>query len=223
MGRKGRDARLGREDSWWNSGWQTLWSHICSHKTGGPKWERNRPHDLRAPGWEIKPQSTVIENPLGVEAATGETPGLTAEFVGETHRVPEHRQAHPHGSQHQKDPLCLWVVGEVTESRATAEQAALFPLWPLPHTQHQTQWCGLPCPGKYLRLHVLQHNRCTKTKKYGPSERIDQNSSERTKWQGDSQPIRCRVQTADNKDARRNEGVWPLHRGTSEGIFIPPL
>ena len=29
---------------------------------------------------------------------------------------------------------------------------------------------------------------------YGPNERTDQNSSKRAKQQGDSQPIRCRVQ-----------------------------
>ena len=31
-------------------------------------------------------------------------------------------------------------------------------------------------PGKYLRLHPLLHNRCAKTKKYGPNERTDQSS-----------------------------------------------
>ena len=40
-------------------------------------------------------------------------------------------------------------------------------------------------------------------KKYGPNERIDQNSIERTKQQGDSQPIRCRVQNTGNQDAHR--------------------
>ena len=35
-----------------------------------------------------------------------------------------------------KGPICLWVAGEVTENRQRVEQAALFPLGPLPHTQH---------------------------------------------------------------------------------------
>ena len=30
---------------------------------------------------------------------------------------------------------------------------------------------GLPCPGEYLRLCPLRHNRCTETKKYGPNKR----------------------------------------------------
>ena len=37
-------------------------------------------------------------------------------------------------------------VGEVTESGERAKQAALFPLWPLPHREHQNaaKWVALP-------------------------------------------------------------------------------
>ena len=52
----------------------------------------------------------------------------------------------------------------------------------------------LPRPCEYLRLLSLQLNRCTKTKKYGPNERTDQNSRKRIKWWWDRQPIWCRVQ-----------------------------
>ena len=31
----------------------------------------------------------------------------------------------------------------------------------------------MPCPGIYLRLHPLLHNRCAKTKKCGPNEQIE--------------------------------------------------
>ena len=76
---------------------------------------------------------------MGVEAAVGETPGFTGEFVGETHRVLEPTQTHPLGNYHQKGLLCLWVAKEVTENWQTAEQAALFPLGLLPHVQcHNT-------------------------------------------------------------------------------------
>ena len=34
----------------------------------------------------------------------------------------------------------------------------------------------MPHPGEYLRLCPLLHNRCAKTKKYGPNERTDQSS-----------------------------------------------
>ena len=34
----------------------------------------------------------------------------------------------------------------------------------------------MPCPGEYLRLCSILHKRHAETKKYGPSERTDQNS-----------------------------------------------
>ena len=37
--------------------------------------------------------------------AAGETPSLTGEFVGETHRGLERTQADPLGRQHEKGPL----------------------------------------------------------------------------------------------------------------------
>ena len=92
---------------------------------------------------------------MGVEAA-GETPSLTGEFSGETHRVLECKKKTPHlpRNQHQKGPICLWVAGEVTEIQQRAEQAPLLPLRPLPHIQHHNAArCGLPHPGEYLRLH----------------------------------------------------------------------
>ena len=43
--------------------------------------------------------------PLGVGAAAGETPSLTGEVIGETHRGLECAQAHPLRSQHQRGPI----------------------------------------------------------------------------------------------------------------------
>ena len=106
-----------------------------------------------------------MKTPVGVEAAVGETPSLTGEFVGETHRALEHTQTHPPENQHQKGPICLWVAGEVTERWPRAEQAALFPLRPLPHIQHHMQQSGLPHPGEYLRLHPVLPKRHSETKK----------------------------------------------------------
>ena len=67
-------------------------------------------------------------------AAAGETPSLTGEFAGEIHRVLEHIQTHPPGNQHQKDPICLGVEGEVTESQQVAESRAsgIVPSWTPP-------------------------------------------------------------------------------------------
>ena len=66
----------------------------------------------------------------------GETPSLAEELVGEAHRALECTQTHPPGNPHQKGPICLWVVGEVSESQLRAEQVPLFSLGPLPHIQH---------------------------------------------------------------------------------------
>ena len=82
-----------------------------------------------------------------VEVATeGEALNLTREFVRETHRVLEHTQNHPPRNQHQKGPVCLWVVEEVTESWQRAEQVALFPLRPLLHIEHHNAvtWVAPP-------------------------------------------------------------------------------
>ena len=57
--------------------------------------------------------------------AAAETPSLTGEFVGETHRVLECTQAHTPGNQHQEDSIHLLVAEEVTESWA---RATLFSL-----------------------------------------------------------------------------------------------
>ena len=79
--------------------------HFRIDKPGGRVGERSR---LRNPGLqlgEIKPQTSLIVNTVGVEAAEGETTSLTGEFVGETHRDLEHAQAHPFGNQHHRGPI----------------------------------------------------------------------------------------------------------------------
>ena len=101
---------------------------VHEDKPEGTTGERDRPHNPGFQCGEIKTKSLWLKTLVGVEAAAGETPSLTGEFVGETHRVLERTQAHTPGNQYQKGPICLWVAGEVTESRARAEQAALFPL-----------------------------------------------------------------------------------------------
>ena len=55
-------------------------------------------------------------------------------------------------------------------------------------------------------------------KKNGPNERTDQSSRKNTtKWQRDSQPIRCIVQNTGNQDAHRIGWVWSQNRGKTEG------
>ena len=118
---------------------------------------------------EGEPQNLWLKI-CGGEVA-GEIHSLTGEFVGETHKVLDGTQNHPPGNQHHKDPICLWVAEEVTESWQRAEQKAEVPSrTSLPHTAP-----GLPRPRIHLRLQPLRRNRCaeTKKKKNGPNERTD--------------------------------------------------
>ena len=62
-------------------------------KLGGTTGEQERQHNPGFKHGEIKPQNLWLKKPVGVEVA-GETPSLTGEFVGETHRVLECTQAH---------------------------------------------------------------------------------------------------------------------------------
>ena len=63
---------------------------------------------------------------------------------------------------------------------------------------------------KRKQLYLIQRNKHREaakmseyTKKHGPNERIDQNSSKRAKQHGDKQSIRCRVENTGNRDAQR--------------------
>ena len=87
------------------SGWWTLRSHIHAQinleEQSGSETDRATP-GLQCGEVSLKP---LIENPFGVEAAVGETPSLTGEFIGETHRGLERAQVHPLGNQHQRGPV----------------------------------------------------------------------------------------------------------------------
>ena len=96
----------------------------------------------RFPAQGNKASNLRLKTPVGIEVVAGETPSLTGQFLGETHRVLDCTQAHPPWNQHQKGPICLRVAGEVTDSQLRAEQAALFPLRPL----HHNSTIDLDCP-----------------------------------------------------------------------------
>ena len=148
----------------------------------------------------------------------GETPSLTGEYIGETHRVLECTQTHPLGNQHQKTAIYLWVVGG---ERLKAERK--LRKWhcsisdPSPTYSATTYQLGLPCLGKYLRPRPLLCNRCTKTKKIQPKWKNRSKIQKKTSAQGDSQPIWWRVQNTSNQDTHRNGWVWPQNKGRSEG------
>ena len=113
--------------------------------------------------------------PLAIKSCGGCGGGRTSQPHKKVHwrdpQGPRMYTNHPPGIQHQKSPICLWVAGEVTESWQRAEQAALFPLRPLPQMlrHNSALWVSLLC--EYLRLHCLQHNRYAWTKKYSPIDK----------------------------------------------------
>ena len=80
-------------------------------KPGGTTGEQDRLSNSGFQHGEIKLQNLLLKKLVGV-AAAGETPILTGEFIGDSHRVLVCTQNHAPGNQHQKGPLCLWVMGK---------------------------------------------------------------------------------------------------------------
>ena len=75
-------------------------------QTGRNHWGLRQTHDPGLQRREIEPQNLRLKTPVGVEAV-GETPSLTGELVGETHRVLECTQTHTPENQNQEGPICL--------------------------------------------------------------------------------------------------------------------
>ena len=84
--------------------------------------------------------------------AAGETPSLTGEVLGETHRGLEHAQAHTLGNKHQRGPIGLRVAEGVAEVWWRVEQAPLLPLGPSPTYRVTAQRPALLRPREHLRL-----------------------------------------------------------------------
>ena len=89
-------------------------SHSHEDKPVGTTGEQVRPCYPGFQSRRIKLQNLCQEKSVGV-VVVGKTPSLTREVIGETPGVLECTQTHLR-NQHQKGPICLWVVGEVTES-----------------------------------------------------------------------------------------------------------
>ena len=101
----------GGEDVLQGSRWRTgrarqqlVVPYLCADKPGGTTGEQDRPCHPGLKHREIA-SNLSLKTPVDVEAAAGETPSLTGEFVGETHRGLECTQTHPLGNQHQKGPI----------------------------------------------------------------------------------------------------------------------
>ena len=128
------------------------WAKLQLALRGSSWWTRWQTTQPRVPVWGHKASNHWLKTPVGVEAAAGETPSLTGELLGETHRGLERAQAHPLGNQHQRGPIWLWVAEGVTEIRQRVEQAPLLPLGPCPTYSVTAQQPALPHPGEHLRL-----------------------------------------------------------------------
>ena len=56
----------------------------------------------------------------------------------------KHTQTHSHGNQHQKGPIRLWVVGEVTENQQSGAKSIVPSRTPPLHTGSQRSHVGCP-------------------------------------------------------------------------------
>ena len=143
----------GEKDIWPRRGWRTGWErwqladwvvpHLHEDKPGGTTGEWDRQHNPGFQHGKIKPQNLWLKKLEGVVTA-GETPSLTEEFIGETHRVLERTQNHPPTNQHQKDPICLWVVEEVTKSRQELSKQHCSLSHPYIQGHNAARWVALP-------------------------------------------------------------------------------
>ena len=105
-------------------GWRTRQSNICVRINQEEQLGSEIDY-TRVPIKEKKASKTLTVKTCGMLGVVmaGETPSLTGEFIGETHRVLECIQIHPLGNQHEKGPICFlhYSVKEVTESQTKAE------------------------------------------------------------------------------------------------------
>ena len=120
-----------------------------------------------------------------------------------------------------------WKEGEFWASHQQPGSGIVPSPTPLRHIEPQSCEVVWPHPGQYLGLCPIQLNRYTKIEsrqlylvqtqggcrykqknKYSRNEWTGQNLSKRTKWCGDSQPIRHRVQNTGGQNAQRSRWIW---------------
>ena len=99
--RAGEDLPQG--GGWRGQGGGGLWSRVgkaAAGRWGSSWWTEWQTVQPRVPVRRNKASNHWLKTPVGVEVAVGETPSLTGEFVGETHRGLECTQTHPPRKQH---------------------------------------------------------------------------------------------------------------------------
>ena len=144
----GHKAAAGR----WDSSWWT-------------KWQTTQP---RVPAWGNQASNHWLKTPVGVEAAAGDTPSLTGEFVGETqgprtYTNPSTQEAAPEGPD-----LTVGSRGsdwKPAESRTSTNA----PYQPLPHRlQCHSAALSITLPWWIPKAPPPLCNRGAKTKKKWP-------------------------------------------------------
>ena len=135
--RRGGDGPLDGEDLWQDSGWRTqrgarLWSRAGKAAAGGLATARK----TQGPSVGKLSLKPLAENTCGGWGGSRKKSQPHRRIPWRDPQGPRMYTNPPTWNQHQKGPICLWVVGEVTENCQRVEQAALFPLGPLPHIQH---------------------------------------------------------------------------------------
>ena len=130
---------------WQGSSWWARWSHI--HVQINQEGQLGSKTDCTTQGFSAGKESlktSGCKNLWGLWSqekfiASQESP------LERPTGVLEHTQTDPLWNQHQKGPICLWVVGEVTERPAQSRASGIVPSWaPLPHTASQCSAGGCP-------------------------------------------------------------------------------
>ena len=80
-------------------------NHSQINRTNGKRRGTKQTSQPRAPARGNKVSNLCLKTPMGVGAVAGETPSLTGEVVGETHRGLECAPALPLRNQHQRGPI----------------------------------------------------------------------------------------------------------------------
>ena len=138
--------------SWWipqGSGWQTRWSHICvqinlEEQRGSETYHATLGLQRR----EIKPQTTNWK-PLGGWSSSrrNSQPRRTVHW-----REPQGPRMYTNPPTSESAPQSPTLLVGSGESDWKPEQAALFPLRPLPHIQHHSAATCVSHSGDHLRL-----------------------------------------------------------------------
>ena len=169
----GKAAAGWQGSSWW-TGWQT--------------------EQPKAPARGNKVSNLWLKTPVGVEAAAGEIPSLTGEFVGDP-QGPRAYTSPPTRESALEGPTLLVGSGGSDWKPEESRASTIAPSQTLPHVQHHSPVTSVTPPWWTPKAPPLKVTDTPRKKKSGPNDRTLQSSRKNTSKRGrDSQPITCTVQ-----------------------------